>query len=186
MTITAKHPGDKNYNAAQPVTSIVTVVGKAGVQITWEPKTPISYGTPLSVEQLNATASLDGQKVEGHFYYNPTFGTILPAGKQKLAVTFIPTDRAHYKNAYMEVFIEVVVEEETTDDGDDAPTLTISKAGSVKGLVNAAADALVITFTGTLEESTDGVTWTPVADAKDGTYVVDVKVASKKFYRSAK
>ncbi|MBO4796650.1 MAG: hypothetical protein J5553_04615, partial [Verrucomicrobia bacterium] len=77
-------------------------------------------------------------------------------------------------------------EEDTTDDGDDAPALTISKAASAKGLVNAAADALVITFTGTLEESTDGVTWTPVADAKDGTYVVDVKVASKKFYRSAK
>ncbi|MBO4715777.1 MAG: hypothetical protein J5672_06730, partial [Verrucomicrobia bacterium] len=143
------------------------------------------------VEQLNATAN-----VEGHFYYNPSYGFVVTPesrfvvnGKLKLSVIFIPTDRKHFKNAYKEVFIDIVTEDEdedTTDEGDEAPALRINKAGSVKGLVNAAADALVITFTGTLEESTDGVTWTPVVGAEDGTYVVDVKVASQKFYRSVK
>ncbi|MBO4544591.1 MAG: hypothetical protein J5773_02270, partial [Verrucomicrobia bacterium] len=163
-------------------------------QITWEPKSPITYGTILSAEHLNATASVDGQTVEGHFYYNPTFGFVVTPeskfvvnGKLRLSATFIPTDRKRFKNAYTEVLIDIVVEEDdTTDDGEEAPALSINKAGSVKGMVNAAADALVITFTGTLEESTDGVTWTPVVGAEDGTYVVDVKVASQKFYRSVK
>ena len=195
VTVKAKQAGDNNYEPAESMNTVeVTVAPKADVQITWEPKSPITYGTILSAEHLNATAELDGLKVEGHFYYNPTFGYVVTPespfvvnGKLRLSATFIPTDRKRYKNAYVEVLVDIVVEEDdTTDDGEDAPTLTISKAGSVKGMVNAAADALVITFTGTLEESTDGVTWTPVADAKDGTYVVDVKVASKKFYRSAK
>ncbi|MBR5978850.1 MAG: hypothetical protein IK033_07630, partial [Verrucomicrobia bacterium] len=186
--------GDKNYEPAESNTVEVTVAPKADAQITWEPKSPITYGTILSVEQLNATAMVDGEKVEGHFYYNPAFGYVVTPespfvvnGKLRLSATFIPTDRKRFKNAYTEVLIDIVVEEETTtDDGEDAPALSINKAGSVKGLVNAAADALVITFTGTLEESTDGVTWTPVVGAEDGTYVVDVKVASQKFYRSVK
>ena len=171
----------------------MTVAPKADVQITWEPKSPIAYGTILSVEQLNATAMVDGEKVEGHFYYNPAFGYVVTPespfvvnGKLRLSATFVPTDRKHYKNAYTEVFIDIETEDATTEEGDEAPALSINKAGSVKGLVNAAADALVITFTGTLEESTDGVTWTPVVGAEDGTYVVDVKVASQKFYRSVK
>ena len=182
-----------NYTTATASVEL-EVIPNVEVEIAWEPKSPITYGTVLSVEQLNATAN-----VEGHFYYNPTYGFVVTPeskfvvnGKLKLAVTFVPTDRKHFKNAYKEVFIDIVTDEDedddedTTDDGDEAPALNISKAGSVKGLVNAAADALVITFTGTLEESTDGVTWKPVADAKDGTYLVDIKSASKKFYRSVK
>ena len=194
VEVFAEQAGDNNYKPAKSNTVTVTVAPKADAQITWEPKSPITYGTILSAEHLNATATLDGEKVEGHFYYNPTFGYVVTPeskfvvnGKLKLSATFIPTDRKRFKNAYTEVLVDIVVEEDdTTDDGEEAPALSINKAGSVKGLVNAAADALVITFTGTLEESTDGVTWTPVVGAEDGTYVVDVKVASQKFYRSVK
>ncbi len=194
VTVIAKQAGDNNYEPAESDPVIVTVAPKADVQITWEPKSPIAYGTILSAEHLNATASLDGQTVEGHFYYNPTFGYVVTPesrfvvnGKLRLSATFVPTDRKRFKNAYIEVLVDIETEDATTDDdGEEAPALTISKAGSAKGLVNAAADALVITFTGTLEESTDGVTWTPVVGAEDGTYVVDVKVANQKFYRSVK
>jgi hypothetical protein len=194
VTVIAKQAGDNNYEPAESDPVIVTVAPKADVQITWEPKSPIAYGTILSAEHLNATASLDGQTVEGHFYYNPTFGYVVTPesrfvvnGKLRLSATFVPTDRKRFKNAYIEVLVDIETEDATTDDdGEEAPALTISKAGSAKGLVNAAADALVITFTGTLEESTDGVTWTPVVGAEDGIYVVDVKVANQKFYRSVK
>ena len=48
---------------------------------------PITYGTPLSSVQLDATTSIPGD-----FVYTPDAGTVLPAGAETLSVTFTPTD----------------------------------------------------------------------------------------------
>ena len=58
----------------------------APVTITWAVPTPISYGTPLGPDQLNAAAS-----VPGSFSYSPAAGTILNAGQQPLTANFTPS-----------------------------------------------------------------------------------------------
>jgi hypothetical protein len=62
--------------------------------ITWPAPAPITYGTALSVTQLNATAD-----TAGTFVYSPPAGTVLAAGNQTLSVTFYPTDTANYTSA---------------------------------------------------------------------------------------
>jgi len=62
--------------------------------ITWPDPDPITYGTPLSATQLNATAN-----VPGSFAYSPDSGTILGAGDHTLSVIFTPTDTTNYTGA---------------------------------------------------------------------------------------
>ncbi|WP_409513311.1 MBG domain-containing protein [Edaphobacter aggregans] len=78
-----------NYNVVY-VDGTLTV-GQATPIITWAPPATISYDTPLSATQLDATAS-----VPGTFTYTPTAGTILSAGLNQLSVSFIPTDAVNY------------------------------------------------------------------------------------------
>jgi len=65
----------------------------AGPFITWTPQSPITYGTPLNSNQLNATAS-----VAGSFAYAPTNGVVLTAGLHTLSAVFTPTDTVHYSS----------------------------------------------------------------------------------------
>ena len=58
-------------------------------KVTWATPAPITYGTPLSSAQLNATAN-----VNGTFTYTPAAGTILDAGTQTLSVVFTPSDQS--------------------------------------------------------------------------------------------
>jgi len=60
--------------------------------ITWANPAPITYGTPLGPTQLNATASMEGRRVEGAFTYSPPAETVLNGGNQTLSVTFTPAD----------------------------------------------------------------------------------------------
>jgi len=62
--------------------------------LTWASPNPISFGTPLSGTQLDATAS-----VPGTYMYSPSAGTILNPGPQTLSVTFTPSDNVNYANA---------------------------------------------------------------------------------------
>jgi hypothetical protein len=59
--------------------------------ISWSTPPPITYGTPLSTAQLNATAS-----TYGTFTYNPDVGTVLPAGTNVLSVVFTPSQSGYY------------------------------------------------------------------------------------------
>ncbi|HEX8619305.1 MAG TPA: MBG domain-containing protein, partial [Thermoanaerobaculia bacterium] len=60
--------------------------------VTWNDPADITYGTPLSATQLNATAN-----VAGTFTYTPVAGTVLNAGaNQVLSVDFAPSDSANY------------------------------------------------------------------------------------------
>ena len=70
------------------------MVVKTTPSITWPAPPAITYGTPLSVTQLNATAS-----VPGTFTYSPAAGTILTVGTQTLTATFTPTDTTDYTTA---------------------------------------------------------------------------------------
>jgi len=82
-----------NYNSVNGFTTLITV-NRATPSVTWSNPAAITYGTPLSVTQLNATAT-----VPGNFVYAPGLGTILNAGvNQTLSVNFTPTDGINYNS----------------------------------------------------------------------------------------
>jgi hypothetical protein len=73
--------------------------------ITWGNPAAVTYGTPLSATQLNATSG----GVAGTFVYTPTSGTVLNAGAaQTLSVIFTPDDSANY-NAPPAVTVAITI-----------------------------------------------------------------------------
>jgi hypothetical protein len=83
-------PTDRtNYTTATTIQSVM--VNKAVPVITWAAPAAITYPTPLSATELDATAN-----VPGAFVYSPAAGTVLTAGTQTLSVTFTPTDTTDY------------------------------------------------------------------------------------------
>jgi len=80
-----------NVDYANSTASVTLVVNKASSVITWSTPSSISYGTPLSGTQLDATAN-----TAGSFTYLPPSGSVLGAGTQTLTVNFTPTDTADY------------------------------------------------------------------------------------------
>src|SRR5205807_1639309 len=84
LTVTFTPTDTTNYTTATKTVQI-TVTSAAPV-ITWANPGNITYGTPLSSTQLNASAS-----TAGSFVYTPAAGTVLPAGSNDLSVTFTPT-----------------------------------------------------------------------------------------------
>jgi len=60
-------------------------------QVSWPSPGGIQQGTALNGKQLNATSN-----VFGAFTYHPEAGTVLPAGTQKLMVSFSPNDTTDY------------------------------------------------------------------------------------------
>jgi len=76
------------------VAAAAYTIAKATPQITWPAPAAITYGTALSTNQLNATASTGGT-----FSYAPASGAALGAGPHTLTVTFTPTDTTDYTTA---------------------------------------------------------------------------------------
>jgi len=74
----------------------LTVTNQDVPQISWPTPAAITYGTPLSASQLNATASFNDQPVAGTFTYTPAAGTVLAAGTQNLQVLFTPADTVNF------------------------------------------------------------------------------------------
>jgi hypothetical protein len=85
----------------------VSVRSNDPVVIEWPVPAPITYGTPLSSAQLNATANVNGSDVPGAFAYSPTAGTVLPVGNHDLSVTFTPND-TNYPAATRTIPLRVV------------------------------------------------------------------------------
>lgn len=104
VTVTAA--ATANYNVAS-VTQVL-VVNKANQIITWSTPADITYGTPLSVAQLNATvAGVTGGSAVGGLTYSPAAGEVLNAGPgQTLTVVAIAT--ADYNSASASVPINVL------------------------------------------------------------------------------
>ena len=82
--------------------SVPITVGQAKSTITWPAPSNIKYRTPLSSNQLDATASIPGT-----FVYSPPAGTVLKPGTYTLSVTFTPTDSVDYSSATASVPLTV-------------------------------------------------------------------------------
>jgi hypothetical protein len=94
-------PLDSQY----PITtkSVSINVLPATVQIAWDTPADITYGIPLGLVQLSATANLAGS-----FSYSPPLTTVLPVGNaQALTVSFTPAD-SRFSFASKTVFINVL------------------------------------------------------------------------------
>jgi hypothetical protein len=116
------------------VNGTLTVVQAAEV-IMWTNPTPVIYGTALSSNQLNATAS-----VLGNFDYTPSNGTVLSAGTNSLSVIFSPIDTVDYSSAADNVSLVVL----------PAPlTVTAGNTSRAYGQTNPV-------FTGTISGVTNG------------------------------
>jgi hypothetical protein len=88
-------------NISTPSSTTYTV-GKATPVITWANPGTITYGTPLSAAQLNATAS-----VAGTFSYTPAAGAVLGVGTQTLTASFTPSDNIDYAAVSKSISITV-------------------------------------------------------------------------------
>jgi hypothetical protein len=82
-------------NTIGSVTSSVAslTVNKATPPTTWNPLAAITYPTPLSGAQLNASSA-----VAGSWSYSKASGTVLDAGTFSLTATFTPNDSSNYEN----------------------------------------------------------------------------------------
>jgi parallel beta-helix repeat protein len=101
LTVSFTPTDSANYKSASTTATIN--VGKTTPTITWPNPVEITYGTPLSSIQLDATASIPGS-----FAYLPAAGAILNAGAgQILTVTFTPNDVADYTTAVQTTIIGV-------------------------------------------------------------------------------
>ena len=118
--------------------SATIVVGKATPSITWANPAAITFGTPLSATQLDATATPTG----GTFLYTPALGTVLPLGTDTLSATYTPTDTADYTTASASVSIVV------------NPGLALTSISPSSGLLGAAATTITLTGTGFAPTST--------------------------------
>jgi hypothetical protein len=78
-----------DYTTATSSASIT--VNLVTATISWAAPAAITYGTALSITQLDATST-----VAGTFSYSPATGAILTAGSHTITATFTPTDTTDY------------------------------------------------------------------------------------------
>jgi hypothetical protein len=92
LSVTFTPTNTTDYTTA--ATTVQLTVNQVTPTITWGNPAAINYGTALSANQLNASAS-----VAGSYTYTPVAGTVLSAGPQTLSVSFTPTDTTDYTTA---------------------------------------------------------------------------------------
>jgi hypothetical protein len=91
LVVTFTPTDTTNYTEASD--SVKITINKATPKVRWTDPADITYGTPLSSTQLNATAN-----VPGTFTYSPPEGTILSVGNKQLLITvFSPTYLINYE-----------------------------------------------------------------------------------------
>ena len=90
LSVTFTPTDTTDYTTAKATVQLT--VGKPNSSITWATPAAITYGTPLSAAQLDASSG----GIAGNFVYTPAAGTVLAAGVQTLSVTFTPTDTVDY------------------------------------------------------------------------------------------
>jgi hypothetical protein len=104
--------------------------------ITWNPAA-ITYGTPLGVGQLDATATNGlGETVGGGFKYNPTTGKILNAGTQPLSATFTPSSKTDYNSVTATASLQVNPDATITTVTSNDQTVTLSKMGTATATID--------------------------------------------------
>jgi hypothetical protein len=100
LTATFTPTDSANYTSVQA--AVMATVAKSTPAVSWTAPAPITGGTPLSSEQLNASATIPGK-----FVYSPAAGDLLSVGKHTLSVTFYPTDSNGYAEATATVVLAV-------------------------------------------------------------------------------
>jgi hypothetical protein len=140
-TVQATYSGDSNYNGASG-SAVLTITTSAPV-LSWATPAAITYGTPLSSTQHNATSG----GIAGTLAYTPAAGTVLPAGTQTLSVTFTPTDSSDYSTQTATVTLVVNKAPLSVTPNNASKTYgTVNRAftGSIVGLVN--GDTITATY----------------------------------------
>ncbi|HEX8202569.1 MAG TPA: MBG domain-containing protein, partial [Isosphaeraceae bacterium] len=100
------YAGSLNFAPASDATKGLTV-NKATPTIAWATPVPITFGTPLSGAQLNATVTGTGPAPLGAVTYSPTAGTVLGFGlHQPLTVSVAET--ANYLATALTVYLDVI------------------------------------------------------------------------------
>jgi len=94
---TAKATWAANYEYAAATAILATHAERVPSTVHWSNPAAITYGTPLSATQQNATATdPNNNPIPGTFAYTPVAGKILMAGSQTLKVKFTPTQTTDY------------------------------------------------------------------------------------------
>ena len=91
ITASLNDPAGKLANYSVTLNTGTLTIAKANQTITWATPAPITYATPLSSAQLNATVSVPGPGAAGAITYSPAAGTVLDAGIQTLTVNVAGT-----------------------------------------------------------------------------------------------
>lgn len=99
--ITVNWGGDDTYGPAY--VDLQQVINKATPVITWPTPTPITYGTTLSGNQLNASLNVPGSCSYGQFT-----GQLLAAGSYSLSVSCAPSDSNDYYSVGASVPLSVL------------------------------------------------------------------------------
>jgi Bacterial Ig-like domain (group 3) len=136
QTLSAVFTPSDTVDYTRAKASVTLVVNQATPTITWASPAPITFGTPLSSRQLNATAS-----VPGTFVYSPAAGTVLNPGTQNLSVTFTPTDTRDYQTVTQTVSITVNVSGNLSIKSGQTYTFT---NGSISGTVTLSGGTLIL------------------------------------------
>lgn len=97
-TATWTFTGGTNYNDQSGTAGIA--ISKAAQTLTWAAPATITYGTALSVAQLNASTSGDGTLM-----YSPAAGTMLNAGRYTLSVSAASTNNYHPATASVSLMV---------------------------------------------------------------------------------
>ncbi|MFZ1918219.1 MAG: Ig-like domain-containing protein, partial [Terriglobales bacterium] len=105
-TVTAKWAADDVYKAATATAK--TIAQKMATVLTWPTPAPITYGTPLSSTQLDASASYNSSPLPGTYVYSPAAGTVPKVGTcDTLKVTFTPTQSTDFTKVTASVCLQV-------------------------------------------------------------------------------
>jgi hypothetical protein len=88
---------------------IVSLTNYYTLAILWSNPPPITYGSPLTTNQLNAIVPAITNNPPGTYTYTPTFGQVLDVGPNILTVTFTPPDTNLYGNVGATNSVELMV-----------------------------------------------------------------------------
>jgi Flp pilus assembly CpaE family ATPase len=100
LSVTFNPTDAADFTPAQ--TTVQLTVTKGTPAIRWSKPAPITYGTPLGANQLNATST-----VPGKFAYIPGAGAVLAAGTHTPSVIFTPEDATNYNPVQAAVSLTV-------------------------------------------------------------------------------
>ena len=166
LTATFTPTNSANYNTVSKSVSIT--VNKADPILSWASPSPITYGTALSSDQLNASSEIDGT----FSYESNAEGTVLNAGANMLSASFTPTDSANYNS------------------GSVSTSLTVNKANAgitVTGLsktYNGSAQSVSVSTTPNSLVTTTTYDGSNTVPTNAGTYSVVVTVVDTNYQGS--